>query len=76
MGEDKGKNNPGKYVRIETFKIYSDNQEKLCAAYRDHQKDLIEGVRDELKNAIYITTTVLGLIVTLATIVQLIFGGV
>jgi len=70
------RNNGEKYIRIDTFKMYADDQEKICSAYRDHLKDLIEGIRDELKNAIYITTTVLGLIVTLATIVQLVFKGV
>jgi len=66
------RNNGEKYIRTDTFEMYSDDQEKLCSAYRAHQSDLIEGVRDDLKNAIYITTTVLGLIVTLATIIQIV----
>lgn len=70
------RNNGEKYLRTDTFKMYSDDQEKLCSAYRNHLSSLIEGVRDDLKNAIYITTTVLGLIVTLATIIQIVFKGV
>ena len=67
------RNNGEKYIRTDTFEMYVDDQEKLCFAYRDHLNDLIEGVRDDLKNAIYITTTVLGLVVALATVIQLVF---
>jgi len=46
------------------FERYAKQQEKICAAYRDHMKDLIEQIRDEIKNTIYITTALIGILIT------------
>jgi len=69
------RNNGEKYVTVDAFDTYVTSQEKLCSAYREHQKDLIEGIRDEIKNAIYLTTSIIGLIVTVSTIIMMVVRG-
>ena len=69
-------NTSNQHVDSKTFQTYAESQDKLCHAYRAHQSDLIEGVRDEIKNAIYLTGAILGLIVTVSTIALLVWGQI
>lgn len=66
-------NDDNPHVSVETFNQFKIDQASLCKAYRSHLETKIESVEDNIKGHLNAVGLVLGIIVSICTLIMLVW---